>query len=280
MSARRCRELYRDPSSLGRGRRRKGPLCRCQSHQLCSSLNSSQWNIGDPVRASVASLELLEILGNLDNALTKWLRPASQGHGQMPINNPGLRCVPRLNDFDRRSRHESREVSSGRFDFPVCDSPRNVHHQLWVSTRHRCLPRPAFEFRHLLRNVCNRKARKSRVFRTTRPVGPMAAATSEHGRLSSPSYDFRHRRVIVWVPIRRKVQITDLGERERRPAVWHVQGTAVICRHRQIWRVNGIGPCGRSVSECGFRRPASMKGQDSEAGSSAHSDIFVAIRQI
>jgi hypothetical protein len=39
----------------------------------------------------------------------------------------------------------------------------------------------------------------------------MAAAASEHGRLSSPRYDFRHRRVIAWVPIRRKIQITDLG---------------------------------------------------------------------
>src|SRR6516162_273227 len=99
----------------------------------------------------------------------------------MPINNPGLRCVRRLNDFDRRSGLESGEVGGGRFDFLVGNSPRSVHHPLRVSPPYRRLPGATLEIRHLLRDVWSWKTRKSRVFRTTRPVGPMAAAASKHG---------------------------------------------------------------------------------------------------
>ena len=167
----------------------------------------------------------------------------------MPINNPGFRRVHRLNHFDRRSGLESREIIGGRLDFLSGDRVRDLHHPLWVSPGYRCLSRAAFEIRHLLRNVRSGKTRNSRVFRAPRAVGPMAGSACEHGRLSSPSYDFRHRRVIARVPIGTKVQIADLGEREGRIAIRYPQATAVIGRLRQTWRVDGIGPCRRSISE-------------------------------
>src|SRR5450631_4166402 len=150
----------------------------------------------------------------------------------MPINNPGLRCVHRLSHSDRRSRLESREIISGRLDFLSGDRVRDLDHPLWVSAGYRCLSRAAFEIRHLLRNVRSGKTRNSRVLRAARAVGPMARAARENSRPSSPSYDFRHRRVIARVPIGAKVQIADLGEREGRIAIRYLKATTLIGRLR------------------------------------------------
>jgi hypothetical protein len=82
-----------------------------RSHELFPSLNASRRNIGDPTRASIAPLELLNVHRNLNDALAKWLRPRSQGHGQMPINNPCLRCgqfperLPHDGDMSNIARH-------------------------------------------------------------------------------------------------------------------------------------------------------------------------------
>jgi hypothetical protein len=167
----------------------------------------------------------------------------------MPINNPGFRCAHRLSHSDRRSRLESREIIGGRLDFLSGDRVRDLHHSLWVSPGYRCLSRAAFEIRHLLRNVRSGKTGNSRVFRAARAVGPMTRAAREHSRPSSPSYDFGHRRMIVRVPIGAKVQIADLGEREARIAVRYPQAATVIGRLGQTWRVDGIGPCRRPISE-------------------------------
>jgi hypothetical protein len=171
---------------------------------------ASEWDIGDPACASVASLELLKVLGNLDNALPERLRPWSRRNGQMPIDNAGRRSIRRFNDSDYHVWLDTREIIGSHFDFVGADSLCGAHHQFWVSPRHRSLPRTTFEIRHLLLNVRSWKTCKPRVFRTTRSVGSMAAAASEHDWLSSPSHDLRHWRVIARVPIRRKVQVSDL----------------------------------------------------------------------
>jgi hypothetical protein len=167
----------------------------------------------------------------------------------MPINNLGLRCVHRLSHSDTRSRLESREIIGGRLDFLSGDGVRDLHHPLRVSPGYRCLSRAAFEIRHLLRNVRSGKTRNFRVFRAARAVGPMARAACEHSRPSSPSYDFRHSRVIARVPIGAKVQIADLSEGEGRIAIRYLKATTVIGSLRQICRVDWIGPCRRLISE-------------------------------
>src|SRR5262249_15001952 len=96
---------------------------------------------------------------------------------------------------------DTRKVIGGHFDFLGANSVRRAHHQFRVSARHRRLPRATFEVRHLLLNVSSWKTRKSRVFRTTRSVGSMAASASKHVGLPPPSHYLGHWRVIARVPI-------------------------------------------------------------------------------
>ena len=76
----------------------------------------------------------------------------------------------------------------------------------------------------------------------------MARAARQHLLGSSPRHDVGQRRVILGVPIRREVQIPDLGQRERGVAVRHVPRDAIIGRWLQTRRVDRIRPRRRRLA--------------------------------
>ena len=102
--------------------------------------------------------------------------------------------------------------------------------------------RAALEVSHLLNDVSRWQSGQVGVLRVARAVCAMANAAGENIGLPAAGNDFRPRRIIRWMPIRRKKKIPHLRQRVAcRTAGYATYGAIVGHRFKAGW-ICRIGP--------------------------------------
>ena len=201
-------------------------------------------HVGGEAGPRVTQLELVDIVGHLDDAPSQRLGATLRQLGVEQAGEVGRRRAVGLDHLQRRPRLERPEVGGSGLHLLVGDGLRRLKHQRHGQPgRPGIATRTALEVGHLLHEVRRRKAGQAGVLGAAGALGAVAGAAGPHIRLAAAGDHLGHRRMGVRVPVGREEQVTRLNPAEGLAAAGQALRHGVGHRYLEV-RVPGVGPGG------------------------------------